>query len=582
MLGAILGDMIGAPYEFDRGGKTKDFPLFGEGTKFTDDTVMTIAVAEALMDSMGGDDDEIKAAVTASMRKWGRKYPDAGYGGMFSKWLRARSPKPYGSFGNGSAMRVSAAGWIFDTIEETRRCARLTAEVTHNHPEGIKGAEAAASAVFLARNGCSKEEIKEYIVGEFGYDLSRTCDEIRPGYHHVESCQETVPEAVTAFLEASNFEDVIRTAVSLGGDCDTLTCIAGGIAEAFYGVPYEMMMEGRSRLPEDMAEVLFRFEDTVFPATDEMPDNSFLEGNEVIEEAIGRYYEEPDNDNLFGVLGAIRNRMHEEGHFIFPVIFSKDDSGSFSFQVIQDGEGKLWQAAFTSHEEYKKGEPSAIISDFMFSAMKANLNFDCEGIVINPWGQSFMLAKELTNMIFEADGDEEYFVPDDPVTPEILEDGSYLKNTVEIWNRNSTNMNTIRLIRILLNSNVWVPCRAIMSDFDYSELEKAVRAAENGEGLDSLVGKEFTTEDNVRLVPDILNNDEEYFFPVFSSEEEMGEYGNEFSKVEMSFFEAVNMAKNSDKELDGIVINAFSAPCVFYKELFDLVVMMAVDNEHAE
>ena len=291
MLGAILGDMIGAPYEFDRGGKTKDFPLFGEGTKFTDDTVMTIAVAEALMDSMGGDDDEIKAAVTASMRKWGRKYPDAGYGGMFSKWLRARSPEPYGSFGNGSAMRVSAAGWLFDTIEETRRCARLTAEVTHNHPEGIKGAEAAASAVFLARNGCNKEEIKEYIIGEFGYDLSRTCDEIRPGYHHMESCQETVPEAVTAFLEGSDFEDVIRTAVSLGGDCDTLACIAGGIAEAFYGVPYEMMMEGRSRLPEDMAEVLFRFEDTVFPATDEMPDNSFLEGNEMIEEAIGRYYE---------------------------------------------------------------------------------------------------------------------------------------------------------------------------------------------------------------------------------------------------------------------------------------------------
>ena len=262
MIGAILGDMIGAPYEFDRSPKTKEFPLFGKGTEFTDDSVMTIAVAEALMDTIGKSDDEIKAALVASMQKWGKLYPDAGYGGMFYQWLRTKNPEPYGSFGNGSAMRVSSAGWLFDTLEETRHMARLTAEVTHNHPEGIKGAEATASAIFMARTGSSKEEIRDYIVREFAYDLSRSCDEIRPTYHHVETCQQTVPEAITAFMEGTDFEDVIRTAVSLGGDCDTLTCIAGSMAEAFYGVPAGMVNECRKRLPADMLAVIDRFDDT--------------------------------------------------------------------------------------------------------------------------------------------------------------------------------------------------------------------------------------------------------------------------------------------------------------------------------
>ena len=259
MIGAILGDMIGAPYEFDRGNKSKDFPLFCRYSQFTDDSVMAVAVAEALLDTPGLPDDEVKAALVKSMRKWGRRYPDAGYGVRFCRWLRARDSEPYGSYGNGSAMRVSAAGWLYDTLDRTRHAAVLTAEVTHNHPEGIKGAEATASAIYLARTGRSKEEIKAYVTREFGYDLTRTCDEIRPDYRHVESCQKTVPEAITAFLEGTDFEDVIRTAVSLGGDCDTLTCIAGSIAEAFYGVPAELETECRSRLPADMLDVLCRF-----------------------------------------------------------------------------------------------------------------------------------------------------------------------------------------------------------------------------------------------------------------------------------------------------------------------------------
>ena len=265
MYGAILGDMIGAPYEFDQGGKPKDFPLFVADSQFTDDTVMTIAVAQALLDSRGLSDAQAKAEIVRSMIDWGCRYPDAGYGGRFGIWLRSPDPQPYGSYGNGSAMRVSSAGWLYETLEETRQEARWTAEVTHNHPEGVKGAEATAAAIFLARTGAGKEEIRSYVAREFGYDLSRTCDEIRPTYHHVESCQETVPQAITAFLEGVGFEDVIRTAVSLGGDCDTLTCIAGGIAEAFYGVPDELREQCRARLPHDMLEVLDAFDAARLP-----------------------------------------------------------------------------------------------------------------------------------------------------------------------------------------------------------------------------------------------------------------------------------------------------------------------------
>ena len=255
MYGAILGDIIGSPYEFDRGGKTKDFSLFTKHSRFTDDSVMTVAVADALLKSMGKSDGEIKAALVASMRLWGGRFPYAGYGGMFRRWLSSSDPRPYGSYGNGSAMRVSSAGWLYETIEETRHIAGLTAEVTHNHPEGIKGAESTASAIFLARTGRPKEEIKDYVIREFGYDLSKSCDEIRPYYRHYESCQKTVPEAITAFLEGDSFEDVIRTAVSLGGDCDTLTCIAGSIAEAYYGAPEGLKKECKERIPARFSEI---------------------------------------------------------------------------------------------------------------------------------------------------------------------------------------------------------------------------------------------------------------------------------------------------------------------------------------
>lgn len=261
MYGALLGDIIGSPFEFDMGNKSKEFPLFSKNSTFTDDSVMTIAVGNAFLDAQPNADIEwIRHRLVSSMKQYGRKFPRAGYGGMFRRWLKCDDPQPYGSFGNGSAMRVSSAAWLYNDLETVRSMAQLSAEVSHNHPEGIKGAEATASAIFLARTGSTKEEIKAYIVDNFGYDLSRTCDEIRPGYHHVETCQETVPEAITAFLEGESFEDVIRTAVSLGGDCDTLTCIAGSIAEGFYGIPEELKQECRNRLPEELRKVLDQYD----------------------------------------------------------------------------------------------------------------------------------------------------------------------------------------------------------------------------------------------------------------------------------------------------------------------------------
>ena len=265
MYGAILGDIVGSPYEFDCNNyKAKDFPLFSRRSDVTDDTVMTLAVAKALLSSHGQDDAAIKATLVREMQRMGRAYPDRGYGTHFGGWLYEDDPQPYQSYGNGSAMRVSSAAWLATDMAETLRLARLTAEVSHNHPEGIKGAQATAAVIFLARTGHDKAKIKAYVEREFGYDLSRTCDEIRPTYHHVESCQETVPQAITAFLESCDFEDALRTAVSLGGESDSLAAITGRIAEAFYGVPEELWQECRKHLTPELSEILIEWEKAAF------------------------------------------------------------------------------------------------------------------------------------------------------------------------------------------------------------------------------------------------------------------------------------------------------------------------------
>ena len=262
LYGAILGDIIGSPYEFDEEMKTKDFELFSPDCRFTDDTVMTLAIAKALLlIEPNSTTDDFRQCVIKMMKQLGLAYNNVGYGGNFFDWLLDDKPKPYGSWGNGSAMRVSAVGWAFDSIEKTREYARASADVTHNHPEGIKGAEAVAASIYLARTGHSKEYIKKYISDEFHYDLNRTIEQIRPGFKMDESCQGTVPESIIGFLESDSYEDTLRNVISLGGYTDTTGAIAGSIAEAFYGIPEYMIEKCRTYLDERLLTILDKFID---------------------------------------------------------------------------------------------------------------------------------------------------------------------------------------------------------------------------------------------------------------------------------------------------------------------------------
>lgn len=259
MIGAVTGDIVGSPYEFDEHNiKTTKFPLFIPFCRFTDDTVMTLAVQRALMRGYG-DPEKTREEMILQMQTYGRKYPNAGYGARFYRWLNSSDPKPYGSYGNGSAMRVSGVAWVYDDLETVEKYAEISAQVTHDHPEGIKGAQAVAAAIFLARTGSTKQEIRNYIEEKYGYDLSQTCDEIRPDYHHIETCQDTVPQAFAAFLEGEDFETVLRLAVSLGGDSDTLTAIAGSMAEACYPIPDFIEEAALHFLTEDLKNITVRF-----------------------------------------------------------------------------------------------------------------------------------------------------------------------------------------------------------------------------------------------------------------------------------------------------------------------------------
>jgi ADP-ribosylglycohydrolase len=252
LFGAVAGDIIGSVFEW-RNTKTTDFEMFTEGSDYTDDTVLSIAVADCLLN---------KGNYTKTLQEYGRKYPHRGYGGFFSGWLIKDVPKPYNSYGNGSAMRASACGCCFDTIEETLEEAKRSSEVTHNHIEGIKGAQATAAAIFMARKDKSKEEIREYITDRFKYNLNRTVKEIRPEYTFDESCQGTVPEAIIAFLDSNSYENAIRLAISLGGDSDTIACITGGIALAYYkNMPVEIGLKAWNKLPEEFQEIITSFDE---------------------------------------------------------------------------------------------------------------------------------------------------------------------------------------------------------------------------------------------------------------------------------------------------------------------------------
>jgi len=250
MIGAIAGDIIGSVYE-GNSIKTKNFPLFSKACTFTDDTVLTVALADSILNNV---------PYVNKLKEYYRDYPWAGYGGSFQRWAASDSNKPYNSWGNGSAMRVSPIGFAYDDLESVLEKASLSAEVTHNHPEGIKGAQATAVAIFFARTGKDKVAIKDYIENKFGYNLSTPLESIRPTYYFDVSCQGSVPQAITAFLESENYEDAIRNAISLGGDSDTMACITGGIAQAFYGkVPDFIQEQVFNLLPKRLSDITQRF-----------------------------------------------------------------------------------------------------------------------------------------------------------------------------------------------------------------------------------------------------------------------------------------------------------------------------------
>lgn len=422
MYGAIFGDVIGSRFEFDRGGKTKDFELFTQADSFTDDTVMTIAVGEALM-SVGHDAsvDEIHRAVIKYMREWGRKYPNAGYGGRFWGWLfNGRNPKPYGSYGNGSAMRVSAVGWLYDSLERTREVARATAEVTHNHPEGIKGAECTAAVMYMGRTGSTKDEIFNYVTKEFCYDISETLDEMRQRHEHVESCQDSLPKALRSFFDGESYEDVVRNAVSLGGDTDTLAAIAGAMAEAFYGVPIILLAEGKTYIPGDMLNVLDKFDEALGRVSRDDRSVNPYENNKYIKDAVEDVRKIKNSDAYIRLLDVLIQRVKEDGEAPTPMVDKNHVMDSIDFEklkigdslqmnenlhliidMVKDSAGNIWTPLYTDYEEIDKGNtPPIRVNMSIRSLIQEAYSYEkSSGLVINPFGQSFTIPREILEVL---------------------------------------------------------------------------------------------------------------------------------------------------------------------------------------
>jgi len=421
MYGAIIGDIVGSRFEFDNGNKSRDFELFTPECDYTDDTVMTIAVAEALMNAgLNAGESVVKENLIRCMKRWGQEYPCAGYGARFIDWVLSDDPKPYGSFGNGSGMRVSSVGWLYDTIERTREVARWTAEVTHNHPEGIKGAESTAAAIFMARHGASKDEIKAYIETEFGYDLSRTLDEIRPTYYHVEDCMHTMPEALECFIEAESYEETLRNVMYIGGDTDTLGAIAGAVAEAAWGIPLGILTDGMRFIPQDIAAVVERFSEFIKPESARNADP--YRDNYLIKLRVMQARKTHSGEDLMSVLAQIILRIRDGGEAPTPmvdvnnVLASLDPANMIvgeSFTLGQDlrmritkltdTEGKHWVPLFTDEDELRRGETGNLTLNMPIRIIVEDGYYagDIEGVVINPYGESIRLDKELLKVIVE-------------------------------------------------------------------------------------------------------------------------------------------------------------------------------------
>ncbi len=430
MYGAILGDIAGSRFEFDRGGWTKDFEFITDEDKWTDDSVMTTAIAEALIEA--GKDatiPEIEEACIKAMQKWGQRYPYAGYGARFIGWVAANDPKPYGSYGNGSAMRVSAAGWLYDSLERTREVARATANVSHNHPEGIKGAECTAAVIYLGRTGVSKEEIKDYVIKEFGYDFSETLEEMRARHKHDETCQDSLPKALRSFFDGASYEDVVRNALSLGGDTDTIAAIAGAMAEGFFDMPIMLRGECLRLVEDDMREILERFDQVIGRGLSE--DNDQYVDNAPLDAAYMIFQDETDENKrteaFITFLNILAKRISEEAMVPMPFV----DVNNVMFQgleeakvgdtiqlkeevrlrmdTMKDGEEDEWLPLFLSERELNKGQTANIIMPVaIIDVLKYALEWDgVQGVVINPFGKPFTMRK---NMIYKFIRDYEEWV----------------------------------------------------------------------------------------------------------------------------------------------------------------------------
>ena len=427
MLGAIIGDIIGSVYEWHNI-KTTEFPLFSKGCRPTDDSVMSIAVADGLIRSFKKDEETIRQAIIASMQHYGRKYPRAGYGGRFNEWIRSDDPQPYNSWGNGSAMRVSSVGWMAASLADAEGLAKITAEVTHNHEEGIRGAQAIAAAVYLARAKCSKIEIKEYIEKYYNYDLSVSLDEIREEYDFDVSCQGSVPWAIRAFLEAGSYEEAVRLAVSIGGDSDTIACMAGAIAEPYFGIPKEIKRKGLEILDGYLKTKLKNYrdfyhkncaapEDFVRSQIKSLIKGPYAGGNPAIEAALKAWHEASHREDLTAnVLDTIVWEIQNELEVLTPVYFPngmpeipKDLAKrptevftTFNFRTIGSNDGKNWLVAFTDISECEKGGESITFPMLFTELIRSALDVEeCDGIAINPFGYNVNIPKDILKKMLE-------------------------------------------------------------------------------------------------------------------------------------------------------------------------------------
>ena len=427
MFGAILGDIIGSRFEFSNHEINKDFELFTKHSVFTDDTVMTIAIADGLMSAgRKADEKTIKEKIIKSMKKYGQLYPDAGYGSRFYYWLKEEEPKPYGSYGNGSAMRVSSVAWLYDSVDRVMEVAKWTAEVSHNHPEGIKGAVCTAVVTFLARIGKSKNEIRNFVLNNFDYDISETLAELRKRAEHVESCMDSLPKALVSFFEGNSYEDVIRNAISLGGDTDTLAAIAGAMAEAYYGISEELKDEVFKRLKDDELTKVLKFfrrikiEDPLYGKDMDEVRNAWIAN--YAEMLNNSKTKEEMMENYLNIINLLSDRYLDNEEVLVPCIdvnntlgkinndnlnvgdiFNLKEELRLKVDLVKDEDNNLFMPFYTSLEEINKKPTTGVRMKWPVKALiedAYNLE-EIKGLVINPFSDRINLNKEALNYIIK-------------------------------------------------------------------------------------------------------------------------------------------------------------------------------------